>query len=509
MAKCSRCKRHVWFRPLKDGMCHDCFMSASQIRRDEMRLADIRRDTENARIEAERVTALAQDAAALLSAETEKAKDEAFRIVSAQKAELEEQIVTLSSALSEKHESLSDLEKRAERAETRLKTAQNKTAREAAIFRSIQYAVEQFNDWQYHGEALRADEDFDPSSFKPTIPADLACFQIKELRSMYRKNEKDIQALLESYKGRYTTKSNATIYQLMVLAMEAELQNILSTIGYGKLDQSLDRVRQLTVRYYSIASQGSQTIVSTLTKFIGQLEYYYLEAVKIEYEYYVKRERAKEEQRALKEQMRQEAEERKLLEQQKKQIEAEESKYEKELQRITEKMQAANDAELEKLRMQLEKVQFQLNSVQDKKDEIVRLQNGKAGTVYVISNIGSFGEDVFKVGMTRRLEPMDRVKELGDASVPFPFDVHSFIFSEDAVSLETKLHHELHNKRVNKINLRKEFFRVSLDELQALVEECDPSAAFNRTALAEQFRQSLSIDEIPENVSAEDFEEEE
>ena len=160
------------------------------------------------------------------------------------------------------------------------------------------------------------------------------------------------------------------------------------------------------------------------------------------------------------------------------------------------------------MRIQLQKVQSQLDAVKDKKDEIIHLQNGKAGTVYVISNIGSFGDDVFKIGMTRRLEPMDRIRELGDASVPFPFDVHSFIFSEDAVALETKLHRMLNNKRINKINLRKEFFRISLDELQALVEDCDPSAAFNRTALAEQFRQSLSIDEVPNSIDLEDLEEE-
>ena len=195
-------------------------------------------------------------------------------------------------------------------------------------------------------------------------------------------------------------------------------------------------VKNLTSKYYVISSNANQTIAPTMAKFIGQLEYYYIEAVKIEYEYYVKREKAKEEQRALREQMRQEAEERRILEQQRKQVEAEQLKYEKELARINEALSSAqDDAEISKLQTQIDKVQSQLDSVQDKKDEIIRLQNGKAGTVYVISNIGSFGDDVFKIGMTRRLEPMDRVKELGDASVPFPFDVHCFIFSEDAVAL--------------------------------------------------------------------------
>ena len=137
-----------------------------------------------------------------------------------------------------------------------------------------------------------------------------------------------------------------------------------------------------------------------------------------------------------------------------------------------------------------------LSDVIIKKDEITNLQNGKAGNVYIISNLGSFGENVFKIGMTRRLDPQDRVNELGNASVPFKFDVHSFIFSNDAVTLETNLHNRLNNKRVNKVNLRKEFFNCTIDELENLVLELDPTAEFNRTMLAEEFRQSQSSDEI-------------
>ena len=113
--------------------------------------------------------------------------------------------------------------------------------------------------------------------------------------------------------------------------------------------------------------------------------------------------------------------------------------------------------------------------------------------MYIISNLGSFGENIFKVGMTRRLEPMDRVKELSDASVPFMFDVHSFIFSDDAVALEQKLHSILEKNRVNKINLRKEFFNVSIDELEKIVTEIDPTAEFNKTMIAEEYRQSQVV----------------
>ena len=111
--------------------------------------------------------------------------------------------------------------------------------------------------------------------------------------------------------------------------------------------------------------------------------------------------------------------------------------------------------------------------------------------------------------MTRRLNPQDRVNELGDASVPFKFDVHSFIFSDDAVGLENKLHSILNDKRVNKVNLRKEFFYTSLDELENLVTEIEPTAEFNRTMLAEEFRQSQSTSEnYTSTYVTEDFDEE-
>lgn len=141
-------------------------------------------------------------------------------------------------------------------------------------------------------------------------------------------------------------------------------------------------------------------------------------------------------------------------------------------------------------------LQSQLANVVIKKEEISNLQNGKAGNVYIISNLGSFGDNVFKIGMTRRIDPQDRVNELGDASVPFKFDIHSFTFSDDASGLETELHKRLNNSRVNKVNLRKEFFYTTIDALEELVTEICPTAEFNKTMLAEEFRQSLSSKEV-------------
>lgn len=192
--------------------------------------------------------------------------------------------------------------------------------------------------------------------------------------------------------------------------------------------------------------------------------------------------------------MKQEVEERKQLEQQRKQVEKEEAKYIGEINKVKELLLITdNQDKLSQLNNKIEELQRQLFDVEQKKDDIIKRQNGKAGNVYIISNLGSFGENIFKVGMTRRLEPMDRVKELSDASVPFMFDVHSFIFSDDAVALEQKLHSILEKNRVNKINLRKEFFNVSIDELEKIVTEIGPTAEFNKTMIAEEYRQSQVV----------------
>ena len=117
----------------------------------------------------------------------------------------------------------------------------------------------------------------------------------------------------------------------------------------------------------------------------------------------------------------------------------------------------------------------------------------RSGHVYVISNIGSFGENVYKIGMTRRLEPLDRVRELGDASVPFIFDVHAMIYSEDAPGLEKKLHTAFDQKRVNQVNFRKEFFNISLAEIQKIVHENDSQIEFTLVADAKEFHETQAI----------------
>lgn len=329
----------------------------------------------------------------------------------------------------------------------------------------------------------------------PSVMLKLHSMDYKDLRRLFRANEKLIEDTLTRYEERYTTKTNRAIYRLMVIALRAELQNILYTLTSSKLNDALSKVREVTDKYLNIAREGNQTISSTLATFIGELEVLFADAVKIEYEYFVKREAARQEQLELRAKMREEAEEQRRLKEQQEQMEREETKYNAEIEKLLEQARSVGEAKNQALMDKVRALELQLADLSAKKDEIINLQNGKAGYVYIISNLGSFGDDVFKVGMTRRLNPQERIDELGSASVPFKFDVHSFIFSEDAVKLEADLHAALNGRRLNKVNLRKEFFKIPIGELERLVEQFDPAAEFNRTMQAEQYYQSLSAAE--------------
>ena len=401
------------------------------------------------------------------------------------------------SVLSQQRIELSELSNQHQKLDKQVNTQKNKLSRCKELYQSVEYALNNFLvlDVQYNNCKLNPHNKSDFDLLSPSVILQLHSMDVKELRKAYKENEKQVDKLLSLYESRYTTKANKSIYSLMVIALRAELQNILYNLKYEKLDKSIKDLKLVTAKYLKIAGEGNQSIAGTLTKFIGEIEYLFINSIKIEYNYYVKKEQARQEQMALREQMRQETEERKALELERKRVEKEESKFVSEIEKTKASLdQASSDEEVQNLKLKILELQQQLSGVAAKKEEIINLQNGKAGNVYIISNLGSFGQDVFKIGMTRRLDPQDRVNELGSASVPFKFDVHSFIFSNDAVGLEKKLHDMLNERRLNKVNLRKEFFKVEIDELEELVNSIDPTAEFNKTMLAEEFRQSSELD---------------
>lgn len=215
-----------------------------------------------------------------------------------------------------------------------------------------------------------------------------------------------------------------------------------------------------------------------------------LQEFRLAYEYQDKKHKQKEEQAAIRQQMREEAE----LEQEIEAASKEEDLYQKMIEKAKKEAEKATGEKLTELEEKITALNADLAIAHAKMERAKSMaQQTKAGHVYVISNIGSFGEDVYKIGMTRRLEPDERVKELGDASVPFNFDVHAMLYSTDAPTLENTLHKAFDIHRVNLVNDRKEFFKVSLDHIEKVVKENFGNAEFHLTAEARQYRESAAI----------------
>jgi len=203
-----------------------------------------------------------------------------------------------------------------------------------------------------------------------------------------------------------------------------------------------------------------------------------------------------EEQRQIREQMREEEKARKEYEKAIRDAEKEEFTLKRLIEKAESQVAKANEEQRLIFQQQLEQLQGRLTVAEEKNQRAISMaQQTKSGNVYVISNIGSFGEDVYKIGMTRRLEPMDRVRELGDASVPFEFDVHAMIYSEDAPALEKQLHRKFLKNQLNKINPRKEFFRLGIHEIKNHLDHIGIPCRWTMAAEARQYQETLKLEE--------------
>lgn len=212
--------------------------------------------------------------------------------------------------------------------------------------------------------------------------------------------------------------------------------------------------------------------------------------LRLTHEYQEARQKEKDEQRELR---RQEREEKKFLEELNEALKRE-SEYDSLLEKARKDAESASGARLSELEDDIQKLRQELAEAHERSERARSMaEQTKRGHVYVISNVGSFGEQVYKIGMTRRLDPDERVKELGDASVPFGFDVHAMIFTENAPELEGQLHKAFEDRRMNRVNTRREFFKVGLSEIRTKVEELVPQAEFVETVEARQFRESESL----------------
>ncbi len=220
-----------------------------------------------------------------------------------------------------------------------------------------------------------------------------------------------------------------------------------------------------------------------------------LDELHLAYELEHKKYLEKEEQRAIREEQRQEEIAQREFEKAKKEAEQEEKRFQKALEHAKKELGLVSGEELENLNQKILELEKNLEEAHKAKERAIsRAQETKSGHVYIISNIGSFGENIYKIGMTRRLEPMDRIRELGDASVPFRFDLHALIFTENAPELENLLQKEFNDRRINKINYRKEYFRVTLDEIEQVIKEkYEKEVDFIRIPEAQEYRETLSL----------------
>lgn len=286
-------------------------------------------------------------------------------------------------------------------------------------------------------------------------------------------------------KGR---KMVSDMQKLLLRAFNSECDDVIEHVKYNNIEASEKRI---TSSRDAISKLGSIMDVSV------QPKYYRLkiEELHLAFEYAQKKQQEKEEQKEARARMREEAKLAKEIEEERKKLEKEQQHYQNALQRINAQLEAASEADRAAIEEKKAELVAQLNKI-DKEfaDVDYREANQRAGYVYVISNIGAFGENVYKIGMTRRLDPQDRVDELSDASVPFNFDVHAMIFSNDAPKLEAALHNAFADRKLNFVNQRREFFNVTLDEIKQVVREnYDKSVEFVELAPAEQYRESLKL----------------
>lgn len=290
-------------------------------------------------------------------------------------------------------------------------------------------------------------------------------------------------------------KMVADMQKLLLRAFNSECDDIVEHVTYSNIEASEKRI---TASRDAISKLGDMMSIG-ITSGYYKLK---IDELHLAFEYAQKKQDEKEAQKEARAQMREAAKLAKEIEAARLKLEKEQSHYQNALSKLDAQLANASDEDRPAIEAKREQLVRQLDKIDKEfKDVDYREANQKAGYVYIISNIGAFGENVYKIGMTRRLDPMDRVDELGDASVPFDFDVHAMIFSDDAPKLEAALHNAFADRKLNFVNQRREFFNVSLDEIKRVVKEnFDKSVEFTEIAPAEQYRESLLLKKEAETL---------
>jgi hypothetical protein len=288
-----------------------------------------------------------------------------------------------------------------------------------------------------------------------------------------------------------------TAINFVVDAFNGKVDSILSRVKHdnvGTLEQEIRDAFAL-VNYNGKAFREARITEEYLNARINELKWAAVaQELKLQ---------EREEQRRIKEQIHEEEKARREYERAMRDAAKEEELLRKAMEKAQQQIEQATSEQKVKYEQQLHELSEKLKEAEERNQRALSMaQQTKRGHVYIISNVGSFGEDVYKIGLTRRLEPLDRVKELGDSSVPFEFDVHAMIFSEDAPSLECKLHRHFIMMQMNKVNHRKEFFRVDLKHIHEEVEKLGLNVKWTMAAEAKEYRESLSTEKAIKETPA-------
>lgn len=397
----------------------------------------------------------------------------------AQIDDLQTKIHELNTLIEDKQNQIIELEKTISKNENKIKQLDSEIQRKKAASLSIDddFRYQQFGLYRPRYKMAHSDE------YKAKLD------EIRVLQKDLIKNGKAIIGNTDwtvsgsAAKGKKMVKD---MQKLLLRAFNSECDELVDKVKYNNYDVSLRRINAScdaisnlgNVMGISISNAYKNAKVSELT---------------LAFEYAQKKQEEKEAEKEARARMREEAKLQKEIEEARKNLEKEYTHYTNALAKINAQLKTNPDSdELLSKKQELEnKIADTNKAIQDVD---YREANKRAGYVYVISNIGAFGENIYKIGMTRRLVPQDRVDELGDASVPFTFDVHAMIFTDDAPKLENALHKAFENKKVNMVNPRREFFNVTLDEIKQVVRQnYDKTVEFYDYPEAEQYRISLKM----------------
>lgn len=287
---------------------------------------------------------------------------------------------------------------------------------------------------------------------------------------------------VEGSKAKGRTMSNRAI-RLAARAFNNECDAAIAQVAWNNAERMEARIKKA----FEAINKLNESITVEISPAYLDLK---VKELELAHEYQEKKRQEKEEQAEIRRQMREEAK----LQQEVEKTLREEERYKALLEAARKEAAGAADAKRRELEKKIVTLEQELADAHEKSEHAVSMaQQTRVGHVYIISNRGSFGTDIFKIGMTRRLDPYDRVKELGDASVPFGFDVHAIIYSKDAPTLENALHRAFDGERVNLANTRKEFFRVGLDRIRAAVRSQVPDAEFYEQAEAREYKETVAL----------------